>query len=610
LLDTNNSNTIAIFVDKFESTIVSNLNKTTRCSRKFLKIETMSKIRDKDFKFRDETKIDPKAPKMQLLKICDNEDLLNASNRNFLIKTNTQLDDQSIKKTLILITYYNSENSLAQNVNLFDFKINFEFIKFDWDFYKQGSVCDFIYNFNVNNKMTHNGFIKNPEASIFYSLSDDYIKCRYRIIAKQNQYIKLSFVKIDFNADETQENVYFTDTTYNFDFSKKNECDNLQKRILIKELNQPWSDSDDSDIINDSFDSNYEYYDFDVKAKENDDKKDFKTKICLCKLTNPLKMYNYTTKYDSVEIEYQVKLNKMDDLNDIKVNFLITYEIIDRQCEEYVLKKSMENKGRIICDKANEFGVQSELLAMKMEEDFSNKKRESISLGDEMDNLKSILLKNLNFFCRFTIEVPTNEFVKLEFTDIYLPQECNKDYVKIFANFSKTQVGLNDFFLKRPSPFIKFCSSSNFSRKNEKKIVVSEFFDTSVAQSSFGCIKSKNKICLMTSDINNALNPLFKTKSSIIRDINFSNNFFIEIVSENLNGFYFEIKYHFYSVDFTTLFKEDALVFKQNSSFKCDFKCKSSNETSKNLTICLSKSLVCDKEVDCIYDNSDEQDCN
>ena len=609
LLDTNDSNTIAIFVNEFESSNQSNtnnINKTSRCSKKFLKIETISKIHNNDMETFQDNKIDHKTPKMQLLKICDNDDLLNASNRNFLIKTNTQLDDLTVKKTLVLITYFKNKDSLTDNADLFDFKINFEFIKFDWNFYKQGSVCDFVYNFNLNGKMKQNGFIRNPEGSIFYSLSDDYVKCRYRILAKQNQYIKLSFEQIDFNADENQNNVYFTDTTYNVDFEKKRECDNIQKRILIKELNQPWSESDDNDVINNSFDSNYEYYDFEVNAMEKDEKKDFKTKMCLCKLSHSLRIYNFTTKYDAVEIEYQVKLRKADSLNEIKVNFLIKYEIFDRKCEEYIIKKSDQNKGRIFSDRVNNFGIQKELLKI-VEKDSSNYQLENrVTPVSEDESLKYLLKKNLNFFCRFNIEVPANQFVNIEFTEIFLPQECIKDYVQIFTNYSKTQIGLNDYFLSRPAPFIKLCSSSNISKKNEKKIVVAEFYDSSVAKSSFGCIKSKNKICLMTSDINNALNPVFKPKTNTIRDISFNNNFFIEIASESLDGFYFEIKYHFYSIDVASIFTK---VTSEKSSFACDFKCGASNETSRNLTICLSKSLVCDKEVDCIYDNFDEQNC-
>ena len=42
---------------------------------------------------------------------------------------------------------------------------------------------------------------------------------------------------------------------------------------------------------------------------------------------------------------------------------------------------------------------------------------------------------------------------------------------------------------------------------------------------------------------------------------------------------------------------------------KCAFKCEPFNEPGNNLTMCLDENLMCDNEVDCVYNNSDEINC-
>ena len=201
---------------------------------------------------------------------------------------------------------------------------------------------------------------------------------------------------------------------------KRNKCENLHKKIIVKELNQPWSESDDEDVVNDSFDSNYDEYEFPT-LKESDEKKDFKMRMCLCKLNKSIS-YVYSTQFDAVEIEYYVKLNKADELNKIKVNFAIKYEIVNRNCEDYVHSSRLSNgsKGRIICDKANKYGIQKELYDMANEKQAGKlprvKPNSSVNVLESKDEaaiLKYLLVKNLNFHCKFNLQAPVNEFINI-----------------------------------------------------------------------------------------------------------------------------------------------------------------------------------------------------
>lgn len=163
---------------------------------------------------------------------------------------------------------------------------------------------------------------------------------------------------------------------------------------------------------------------------------------------------------------------------------------------------------------------------------------------------------------------------------------------------------------------------------DEKKqnMIVAQFFDESLANSSFTCVDPQSKICFLTSELNHDLN-LFKKKHSwnIVGDDGgeyFYNNLVVEVVSNRVYELEFEIKYNFFKVELavsrlnsSTNHSTSEKLF--SSKRNCDFKCfKPSSAVGSNnrnrsvpLRICLDQSLVCDGEVHCIFNNLDEINC-
>lgn len=251
----------------------------------------------------------------------------------------------------------------------------------------------------------------------------------------------------------------------------------------------------------------------------------------------------------------------------------------------------------------------------------------------EIDNLKLVLFDNLNFDCKFSIISPKNNFVQIEFTDLILHGNCDHNSIKLYSNFSlvKEDLNLKHFYYNRPSPFIRLCASNQ--QKNEN-LILAEFFEESIANSSFGCFNSKNKICFLTSEIPHKLNS-FKKK---FQRTNFYNNLVVEIKSDKLKQFHFEIRYNFFSINLPTYrneiiertYKEQIVQSSRHDSkhlidhkkiyetmyvnSDCDFKCYTlddvKNKSSNVIQMCIDNSLVCDEEVQCIYNGLDELNCN
>lgn len=231
--------------------------------------------------------------------------------------------------------------------------------------------------------------------------------------------------------------------------------------------------------------------------------------------------------------------------------------------------------------------------------------------------------------------------------------------------------------------------------------MIAEFYEESIINSSFACYNSKNKICFLTSDIKHQLNPVNKITADpavntqqqqyqrpfgpnliisppIITPVinEFSNHLVVELLCNNLNKFFFEIKYFFYKIDspqserygsddsalflssavrempvieepaertsvegltWKKILKKIEITDKQvnqeyvNSetsaesdfvgieddrmlnSMTCDFRCYLSHNgsvNSKQLRVCLDETLVCDGEVNCIFNDLDEINCN
>jgi hypothetical protein len=134
----------------------------------------------------------------------------------------------------------------------------------------------------------------------------------------------------------------------------------------------------------------------------------------------------------------------------------------------------------------------------------------------------------------------------------------------------------------------------------QQNVIVAQFFDESIANSSFTCIDPKNKICFLTSEIKHDLNWLTRgveNKSSAAAPITttyvdyFYNSLVIEVVSNRVLHVGFDIKYNFFKVEYdirpslatspssasssssipnsTTISKQKLVFSKRNCDFKC-----------------------------------------
>lgn len=666
VLETNSYNTIAIFLDKYQPFVSNNNNSQIgqdACKETYLSIETIynnhefeehpkhNDFEDHSSSSKPKTRLNlrEKQSKNLLVKICDRADFDQTVIKYFLIKTSVnQIDDEDatfpIKlKRNLLISYFSSNPALVQASRLFDFKLSFEYLNFDWQTYQENSVCDFVYNLNLDDTIPITGTLVNPKASIFYKTADEFLKCKYRLVAKPNQYIKLSVNSISFEMDEEEcSNVYFANNKVDSK-AQHAKCSKMSKKILIKELKHPWNGSPENDIF-------YDYVqDFDTETGSMDDnynqKLNLDTKLCLCKKSKDMEVY-YVSKYDAIEIEYFVKKDKEneDSLSMKRNDFHIEYEFVNRNCNKLQFSNLKTNlKGKLVYLSAN-YGTQGELSEFlnKTKSEYNYQELVPAYLSDEakiqkeINNLKSVLFDNLNFNCRFNINAPKNSFIHVEFSELYLPETCEHNSIRLYSNFSNSDydsLSLDGYFVSRPSPFIRLCPPSNkqessFANLDDKKenMVVAEFFDESIANSSYSCFSSKNKICFLTSDLSNELNPL----NTRLKHADFRNNLVVEIVADKLEKFYFEIKYHFYKIDFNADLRRLQLLdsFKRNSKQQdyeqydslqsdddkilknenCDFKCFTS-KMNGSLPICLDETLVCDDEVNCVYNDLDEANC-
>ena len=184
------------------------------------------------------------------------------------------------------------------------------------------------------------------------------------------------------------------------------------------------------------------------------------------------------------------------------------------------------------------------------------------------------------------------------------------------------------------------------TRKSQQNMIVAEFFDEAVDNASLSCYNSRNKVCFMTNDVVNSQNPFHvyhqasdNNKKKMLVDAEFYNDVVIEITAENMNELVFDIKYHFYFIDLNDqepknkmlvngLLGSESTEASKKSTLKsifdpadllslgdsvksdCVFKCPQAvNGNNRSLKICLDETLVCDGEVNCIYNDYDEINC-
>lgn len=267
---------------------------------------------------------------LELMKFCNRTIFDQLTVKYFLIK----LSDFDGNKDLV-VTYYSRISPLERKFT--DFQLSYEYLNFDWANYKNDTLCDFVYDLNADTSIGLRGLIKNPKASIFYKTSEPFLKCRYRLVARPNQYIVVRFKTISF-YDETKEenaceNVYFTNSNDQITKSQYEKCSQLPKKVILKEPKHSWS--------NYAFNDFPDYYDLESMDNNLD------IKLCLCKRTTNMSLY-YVSKYDSIEVEYNIMLE--NNQNDLKWNqFEIEYEFKDRNCENFLIKDlKSKSKAKIV----------------------------------------------------------------------------------------------------------------------------------------------------------------------------------------------------------------------------------------------------------------------
>jgi hypothetical protein len=569
-----------------------------------------------------------------LTKLCSSDDLRNnvrflliksASNQPLPININ---DPDDNTKTNIIITQYTEQNAPLVSSELFDLKISYEFINFDWNTYQMHSVCDFIYNINSKKSAIPNvGYIQNPQASIFYKLDDDFLRCRYRIIGKTNQYIKLTIESIDFELEKNDklsnskcDNIYFSNSNVSSGFGRDDEkCNRLNKKLIIKEFNDPPTDMfKDNESHHTDFDNTY-----------NPNGMRTHPRMCLCQTNKKFKQI-YISKYDVVDIEYIVKLK--DENFKMESSFKIKYEFKDRNCNK-ILQTKAEKAGKIVFKKKS-YGIQTELndyFHLNDTNSFKNALPQMYSseyniLSDneklvylEKEYLLRVLKDNLNFHCKFYLKPKKNHrYVYIEFDNLYLANFCRKNFVRISTTIHQQSLTQDNRlpYMKEKPYFVKLCALDNINDPSFKtdatridlsshNMVVAQFMNERSIDSSLSCYNAKKIACFMTSDFVN------KSSTNLLND-----GIVIEILSDNLGDeFFFAMKYHFYGLledadSFNDNNQHKKMETKQDLLSKFDFKCpRALNGRKKNVTIFLDNTLLCDKEVHCIFSQADELNC-
>lgn len=166
---------------------------------------------------------------------------------------------------------------------------------------------------------------------------------------------------IDFNINTTLENVFFTSWDKTALKSQWERCDKLPKRLVVRDLQQSWSnlidrelqeveedeedeenrteESADSRSSNEGNQSDGDEENFSGEPSSSSSSSPVKldAKLCLGKTHSGNELV-YISKFDMLEIEYKVKLNERES---IKANsFAIIYEFVDRQCDRLIKTSS------------------------------------------------------------------------------------------------------------------------------------------------------------------------------------------------------------------------------------------------------------------------------
>lgn len=366
--------------------------------------------------------------------------------------------------------------------------------------------------------------------------------------------------------------------------------------------------------------------------------------MCFCQLNKINSVY--ISKTNKIELEYIVNLKSLG--QDLRgVDFKLKYEFIDRGCD-YLISPSLKtrNKGRIVYMPVNHLGTQKELN----DDTFTSG---DIRKNTEYKQFAEMIKDNLNFHCKFQLKAPKNNFIYIEFVSFLIGHSCNHNFIKLYNNYTGKDADTEDHDLTNElRPLISLCSldkytvnSDEFPLKNGKNNMITAFFSKDAHVSpSLSCYKSKNKVCFMTNELSHPLNP-YRNQMAHTLEGSFKNELVIEILASNLEDFYYEIKYHYFEIDFPRLVnvqrplritnkvqtirsggseydggsaKDDSyentggdLYAEDLGSVVMPFSCSMSRVEGTNMTLDISidANMVCDNEVDCVYSADDEMNC-
>ena len=291
----------------------------------------------------------------------------------------------------------------------------------------------------------------------------------------------MTIKSVDFDNDKECENVFIKSSDKKAQMEK---CAKQQKKLIIRDLQHSWSDSDghfetfgDEDIFNEQDNSN----------EDSEKGPNMETKLCLCRVKNDSELI-YVSKFDMIEIEYKIKL---EDRKAIKTNrFRIKYEFVDRDCSRIVkTNPKSKHKGKLVYRQSEHnfgYGTQKELLQFlnktKRDLNYYESIPKYLSSDDrykrEIENLNYILIDNLNFACKFYISAPLNTFIHTQFTELLLPSNCQENQLRLYSNFSRVNSSLENWANFKQNPFLKLCSTTNENALGNCYIVLCVFKST------------------------------------------------------------------------------------------------------------------------------------
>ena len=125
----------------------------------------------------------------------------------------------------------------------------------------------------------------------------------------------------------------------------------------------------------------------------------------------------------------------------------------------------------------------------------------------------------------------------------------------------------------------------------------------------------------MSNELEHSLNPYGQVSRS--KRASFYNELIVEILADNLEELYYEIKYHYFNVNFIgqeeshrplrVLNEIDVKQRVKNISIESSqpmFSCQlSRGKNNQTIEVRLDNKMMCDNEVDCIYNSEDELNC-